>query len=338
MDSSKLLEDVGQLDDSQALELGKMSAYKTEEEPKRPTAAERAYSNAKFLAAEEKQKLVSLLNGDVVDETAERIAKAGTVRFGEGERYDAIKERSMYLNKFEGMRTGISYFDEALMGIRTGEVTILAGATGLGKTMVTLNVAASTVVECRKPVLFVSLEMKLEDIEERLYSIVPEEKHGMLREFFHIQENRKIGVAELEIMLRDRRYSLVVVDHLQFLSTKSPGRNEYEKIAYTTDKVHDLALTYRVPIFMLSHMNREGLKKTGMKSLYDLKGAGNIETDADNVFILNRDMTCIQNHQLIISVEKCRKKFVQELFCQYMLLSWEGTRLKPGYERYDVDV
>jgi len=82
-------------------------------------------------------------------------------------------------------------------------------------------------------------------------------------------------------------------------------------------------------------MNREGVKKTGMKSLYDLKGAGNIETDADNVFILNRDMACIQNRQLIVSVEKCRKKFSADLFCQYMLLSWDGTRLKPGYERYE---
>src|SRR5690554_4004869 len=57
--------------------------------------------------------------------------KTKTVTFGD--LYKVAEERQLYFNKFEGFGCGLKYFDDAIMGFRPGEVTIIAGPSNFGK-------------------------------------------------------------------------------------------------------------------------------------------------------------------------------------------------------------
>src|SRR5437762_2028133 len=90
----------------------------------------------------ELEEYISRLRGIVIDRKAEEITRSKVVRFGEGGRYEAIAARAQLADKFEGWRTGVAYIDDALRGIRGGEVTVLSGAANIGKTMLALYIAA----------------------------------------------------------------------------------------------------------------------------------------------------------------------------------------------------
>lgn len=61
----------------------------------------------------------------------EEANKTKTVTFGD--LYKIAEERQKYFNKFEGFGCGLKYFDDAIMGFRPGEVTIIAGPSNFGK-------------------------------------------------------------------------------------------------------------------------------------------------------------------------------------------------------------
>ncbi len=284
-------------------------------------------------------EIIGRLRGKIIDQKTESQLRATVIRFGEGDRYEQIKRQAADWNKFEGWRTGLKYFDDALMGVRPGEVTIIGGATNVGKTMLMLNLTASICVTGQRNVLYITLEQATERIEGRLFNIVQPQHHGLLQKHFSIQEHRPVGITELDYILAKNQHDFVVIDHLQFLAQLSPGQKEYDKMTWTTKALHDLALTYRVPIFAISHMNREGTKKTGLLRLYDFKGSGSIEGDSDNAFVINRDHDDVQNNTIIVTLEKNREKQPKELYQQHKQLEWDGIRLANSgdYWHYETE-
>lgn len=61
----------------------------------------------------------------------EEAGKTKTLTFGD--LYKEAEERQKFFNKFEGFGCGLQYFDDAIMGFRPGEVTIIAGPSNFGK-------------------------------------------------------------------------------------------------------------------------------------------------------------------------------------------------------------
>jgi len=71
----------------------------------------------------------------------------------------------------EGPRTGFPTLDEHLGGLVPGRVTLLYGPTGRGKTQIVLNWLAR-LIQDNVPCLFVTLEMRPQDILNRLLAIL----------------------------------------------------------------------------------------------------------------------------------------------------------------------
>lgn len=84
---------------------------------------------------------------------------------------------------------------------------------------------------------------------------------------------------------------LVVIDHLHYFANSTGNRAA--EVANSIRKIKSMAMELDLPILLLAHLNRawRALQRKGMyiPSLADLKDAGAIEQDADQVLFVCRD-------------------------------------------------
>lgn len=98
---------------------------------------------------------------------------------------------------------------------------------------------------------------------------------GSLRDAAHLAA----GIGEA----CDDGASFIVVDHLQMVS--SGAREGKERVDAALDFLLDAALGAKVPLLLVSTMNRTGLR-SGSQSMHDGSGSAQIEYDAETVMTL----------------------------------------------------
>jgi len=105
------------------------------------------------------------------------------------------------------------------------------------------------------------------------------------------------GLDIMELRARSRRMkkkeniSLFVIDYLQLLHSKEHRREGRQaEIAAISGSIKNMAKELRVPILVLSQLNRapEAKEREGKPRLADLRDSGSIEQDADVVCLLRR--------------------------------------------------
>ncbi|MGU9951882.1 MAG: replicative DNA helicase [Gammaproteobacteria bacterium WSBS_2016_MAG_OTU1] len=225
--------------------------------------------------------------------------------------------------RLEGLKTGYSKLDKMTNGLHGGDLIIIAGRPGSGKTAFALNIVRHVSVSGEGVVVF-SLEMSASQLVMRLISqdSVDMQKlrtgkdfkgrpmDGMdLRNFsksVSALEKRNIYIDDsgtlniLEIKSRARRMakklkregtklSLIVVDYLQLLSAMTGNGNDNRamEVAAISRGLKALARELNVPVVAGSQLNR-GIESRPNKEpmLSDLRESGSIEQDADVVMFL----------------------------------------------------
>lgn len=97
-----------------------------------------------------------------------------------------------------------------------------------------------------------------------------------------------VRLDNLLTLIKTSTPSLVVIDYLQILDTGHT--DEYESVTAASKALKTLAFTLRIPILALAQFNR-GFERGKAPSLTNLRGSGQIEQDADQVWALDRDTT-----------------------------------------------
>jgi len=240
------------------------------------------------------------------------------------------EEWSRHPGKPRGVPTGIPALDELTGGLRRSEVTVLAARTSHGKSSLALQIAAHAVaheireaaLEGRDPrvVLYVSPEMSADQLVARLATqmsgvsyldiekgSLPTEKREAWRQALRLlaeadgvlvmEAGRGYDWNEVANLVHgyhaSRGIALVVIDYLQRLSF-GVIEDEYRRISAISQGVKDLANELRVPVLLVSQLNRQVARdrlsrEERLPDLSDLRGSGRIEEDADNVWLLWRD-------------------------------------------------
>lgn len=205
--------------------------------------------------------------------------------------------------------TGFYSLDRLIGGFGRGNLVILGGRSGMGKTAFVCNMTLQ-MASAGKKIAFLTLEMTTEEIIMRMVSCNSRkvfiqsqfDADDFSQEFlktidlpiYYEEKSRilpKIMQTISELYYKEN-IDLVVIDYLQFISSNPHEKMESRnlEISYMTSQLKGAAIQYKIPIVCLAQLNRlveSRIDKRPMLS--DLRDSGSIEQDADLVMFLYRD-------------------------------------------------
>lgn len=219
-------------------------------------------------------------------------------------------------DKLPGVPTGFADLDSLTGGLRPGQMIVIAGRPGHGKSTLGLDFSRSAAIKHRMTTVFFSLEMSRQDIEERLISAqarvaLHHIRQGALDDDDWTRIARHTGeimdapllldtstnLTVMDIRAKARRLAqkhelrLVVVDYLQLM--QSGGAKAETRQMEVTDISRNLKLLAKelnVPVVALSQLNRGPEQRADKRPMVsDLRESGAIENDADMVILLHRE-------------------------------------------------
>jgi replicative DNA helicase len=232
---------------------------------------------------------------------------------------DTFKMIELLYDKKEaitGVPTGFKDLDEITSGFQPGDLIIIGGRPGMGKTAFALNIAQHTAVNMRIPVAVFSLEMSKEQLAMRMLCAESMVDSSRVRKGFIGREDwpkltnaagrladapifidDSSAVTVLEIRAKARRLkkehgglSLIVVDYLQLMRSRGNFERREQEISDISRSLKGLAKELKVPVVALSQLNRSvESRHEKIPTLADLRESGAIEQDADLIIFLFRE-------------------------------------------------
>ena len=226
-----------------------------------------------------------------------------------------IEEYHQRQGKLGGLGSGFLDLDKMTDGWHEGEMIIIAARPSMGKTSLAMNMVEHVAVNLNLPVGVFSLEMTAESLVMRMMSSLARVNSRSIRDgFLSERDFSKLttaagklakaplfiddasGLSILQLRAKARRMhqqfglKLFVIDYLQLLhSTSRRAENRQQEIADISNGIKALAKELRVPVIVLSQLNRELEKDKNRKPrMSDLRESGSIEQDADVVGLLYR--------------------------------------------------
>jgi replicative DNA helicase len=225
------------------------------------------------------------------------------------------------------MLTRVEWLDDKVK-IRPGQLGIIAGRPGEGKTALATQIATGLAVDGE--VMFVSLEMGPDEVTQRIISQVceidlrmfddPDPKATMGREAYSkaracqsginlsfcegstVQEIRAVALARKAY----GKLRAIVVDYLQLMTVRSSQGNRTQDVAEISRGLKLLARELQIPVIALSQFSREAAK--GPPQLHHLRESGSIEQDADWIlFVYTPQQEFGDNKERVIEVPKQRR-------------------------------
>lgn len=224
----------------------------------------------------------------------------------------------------EGTITGIPYgltdLDAKTSGIERGDLVIMAGRPGMGKTALALGIAR-TQAEKGYKVMFESLEMKdvalaqrmmsdwLYDrglnltywqirsgrFSERQFHDLKDATQALASLPIHIEQQSGVTIQQIanRARQRKRRYGLdvLIIDHLGLAkaSNRYAGNKVYE-IGEITSSSKALAKELDCAVILLAQLSRRVEQRDDKRpTMSDLRDSGEIEQDADTILMLYRE-------------------------------------------------
>lgn len=213
-----------------------------------------------------------------------------------------------------GTATGLRDLDALTGGMHDGNLVVVAGRPGMGKSALGLQFALAAASTGGRALVF-SLEMSAQEVNGRWLAMrsgvaVESLRTGRLKDtdwprlargVSELSEmplgiNDKGALSVLEVRSIARRYKaqsggnlrLVIVDYLQLM--RGEGESREQAIAGVSRGLKALAKELAVPVVALSQLNRScEARADKIPQLSDLRESGAIEQDADCVILVFRE-------------------------------------------------
>lgn len=253
----------------------------------------------------------------LTDATDDR-SSTDPVRWGEiiGPALQAI-EKASKSGTTPGLSTGLTLLDQMLGGLRGGQMIVVAGRPGMGKSLVAGNWARLAALHSGRSACIFSLEMGRHEVYNRLMSAetgvsLARITRGQLTDEDWLALSRRSGETENaplylddtaplhlhDIVHRARRLharsrlSLIVVDYLQLvmLGGRRSDLNREREVSEVSRSLKLLAKELDLPVVVVAQLNRNVEQRLDKRPLLsDLRDSGSVEQDADIVVMLYRE-------------------------------------------------
>jgi replicative DNA helicase len=211
------------------------------------------------------------------------------------------------------VETQFSSLNKLIGGYSLGELVVIGGRPGMGKTQFAINLA--THISKSHPLLFFSFDLSEQLLSNRILSVftkIPSFKlvqHNLsdyemaeLKDFkidtneykFWVNDNRSTSISSIiqycKKQIDEAGIKVIVIDYLQLLTGNRRGQNREAEVSYVCRELKNLATENNVCVVVLSQLSRSVETRGGYKEpqLSDLRDSGAIEQDADKVLFLYR--------------------------------------------------
>jgi replicative DNA helicase len=257
------------------------------------------------------------------------VGKRSTVELG-----DLLHERIAAYDEPvpPGLSTGWPNVDFVLgggVGMQPGRVYVIGARTGVGKTLVAINLAIAAAHAKERVALF-TLEMNRDEVGDRIVAAVAgvslkklqshdlddRDRHNLGRmvdrfggDPMTIDDSAMNTLASIRAACRDMTRAipplgLVVVDYLQLVDPADRKAPRHEQVSAISRGLKVMAKELRVPVVALAQLNREvEARPDKTPRLSDLRESGSLEQDADVVMLLHRKE---DGEKLIVTIAKNR--------------------------------
>lgn len=240
-----------------------------------------------------------------------------------------VEQMHARLDTEDWPRTGLADVDARWHGLFPGNLIIVAGRPGMGKS--TLAMAIAEHVSKIGWAHVFSLEMSQEELYQRRiahdigadklldprklddadWARIMANVSKTRGEKVLINDEGGLHIHQIAARARaaKRKYDtqLIVVDYIQLV--QGEGENRNQQIGYVTRMLKKLAKDLRIPVIGLSQLNRSLESRTDKRPLIsDLRESGDIEQDADIVAMLYRERAYNENFESNVS-ELITRKF-----------------------------
>lgn len=179
-------------------------------------------------------------------------------------------------------KTGYLNLDRMTMGFKEGDLVIISGLTGNGKTEYAVSLA-KRYIEQDIPPIFFSYEISSQELLERFGTPVPV--------FYlpRIPKSKAPTWIEEKIAegIKNFGTKVVFIDHLHYLVDEYTTRNKNtsEMLGQLCRDFKQLARRQKVAIFLMCHVKKFQTTRPGLN---DIKDSSGISQEADAVMIIHR--------------------------------------------------
>lgn len=287
------------------------------------------HKNTSLRQLEDAGMKISMLIAEAADyEPSELIDRAESILFAMSQkevRGKGPQDASIILARYfdsldaedDSISTGFIRLDEMMAGgMRPGELIIIAGRPGMGKTTLGMNIVSFVVTELKKGALVFSLEMTAEALMERIISaqasvylqklrkksLSDEDLSRVIKAAGMLTDNNlKIdptpALRPSELRARARRIkrknpnlAVIMVDYLQLMRPDRTHNLRTHELEEISASLKSLAKELNIPVIALAQLNRNSARVENKRpTMSDLRDSGALEQDADTVALIYRD-------------------------------------------------
>ena len=217
--------------------------------------------------------------------------------------------------EINGIPTGFTDLDRKLLGMRAGQLLILAARPGMGKTALALNMALNATKATQLPIAIFSLEMLAPELSMRMVaseskvdtqSIRSRNFHpNDLRDInrvvselssypIYINDSANISIFDIQSQCRKIRaqqgLGMIVVDYIQLMRPHNGKIPREQQISEISRGLKQMSKEMECPVIALSQLNRSSEARMDKRPMVsDLRESGSLEQDADIVLLIYRD-------------------------------------------------
>ncbi len=231
--------------------------------------------------------------------------------------FEELQKAAERGEKVTGLPTGFKAVDDMTSGMHPGDLIIIAGRPGMGKTAFAVNVAVNACMARKEGVAVFSLEMPKEQLVRRMLcsearvdgtrmragQLWRDDWPKLARAAGALSDlplwiDDTPGLSMTELRAKSRRIKskndlgLIVVDYLQLMRSGSKNDSREQEISEISRNLKMLAKELSLPVIALSQLNRGVESRAGKDKrpqLSDLRESGAIEQDADTIWFVYRE-------------------------------------------------
>ncbi len=249
---------------------------------------------------------------DIVSSKAIRYRSAEELSDDLIEYLESLKNRKTVIT---GVPSGFKDLDSMTNGFQEGDLIVIAGRPGMGKTSLAVNIALNASLNYGRKIGIFTLEMSARQLALKMIASLSGVDMRKLRTgFFEGGEwdmvvraidklkNAKIYIDETSLLTSidirtkarklkmEKDIDLLIIDYLQLIEGKSSSVNRTQQISEISRSLKILAKELNIPVIALSQLNRAVESREDKRPTpADLRESGSIEQDADIIMLLYRD-------------------------------------------------